>query len=168
MAETLDTIWLTQEAYDKLARELEYLKDEGRVAVSKKIAAAREEGDLSENGGYHAAREEQGQMEGRIAQLEHMLREAKVGEAPASDGKVVVGSQVTVAYDGDPDDTETFLLGSREMLGLDDSLDSQVYSPQSPIGAAVLGCAKGESVSYQAPNGRTISLTIEDVAPFTG
>ncbi|MCL1841723.1 MAG: transcription elongation factor GreA [Propionibacteriaceae bacterium] len=168
MPETNSAIWLTQEAYDKLAAELENLKTVGRPAVSRKIAVARDEGDLSENGGYHAAREEQGQMESRITQLEHMLREAKVGEAPTSEGGATTGMQVTVAYFGDESDTETFLIGSREMLGLDDSVDIQVYSPQSPLGAAVLGSHTGDEVSYQTPAGKTIELTVLDVAPFHG
>ncbi len=84
---TEQVIWLTTEARDKLAEELEHLKGEGRQEVSARIAMAREEGDLKENGGYHAAREEQGQQEARIRQLEDMLRKAKVGDAPASDGK---------------------------------------------------------------------------------
>lgn len=162
------TVWLTREAYDKLAEELEHLKSEGRPAVTAKIAAARSEGDLSENGGYHAAREEQGQMEGRILQLEAMLREAKVGEAPADPNAVGVGTLVTIAYDGDPDDTDKFLLGSREMLGLDEDINTQVFSPQSPLGKAVLGSRKGDEVSYEAPNGKTIHVTITEVAPFHG
>jgi transcription elongation factor GreA len=166
MAEQQDTIWLTQEAFDKLTDELNELKDVGRPTVSRKIAAARAEGDLSENGGYHAAREEQGQMESRILQLEQMLRDAKVGEPGSVTDTAVVGSQVEVAYDGDPDDTEVFLIGSREMLGLDDSVDTQVYSPQSPLGAAVLGAKEGDEVSYQAPSGKTINLTVVAVRPF--
>ena len=78
MSESESTVWLTQEAYDKLREELDYLKGEGRTTIANKIAEARAEGDLSENGGYHAAREEQGQAEARIRQLEQMLREAKV------------------------------------------------------------------------------------------
>jgi len=160
------TVWLTQEAYDKLAAELEHLKTEGRPAISAKIAAARAEGDLSENGGYHAAREEQGQMEGRITQLEVMLRDAQVGEAPANTDEASVGSQVTVAYGGDSGDTETFLIGAREMLGLDADIDTQVYSPQSPLGEAVLGAHPGDHLSYVAPNGRTIELDVVSVEPF--
>lgn len=161
-----DAIWLTQDAYDKLASELDQLKTEGRPAVSAKIADARSEGDLSENGGYHAAREEQGQMEARIRQLEDMLRRAQVGEA-APKGEVAPGSRVTIAFDGDLDDTDTFVLGSREMLGLDDSLDVQVYSPQSPLGAAVIGAHEGDEVSYVAPNGKTISVTVVSVDSHT-
>lgn len=157
-----DTIWLTQDAYDKLSAELDELKTEGRPAIANKIAEARSEGDLSENGGYHAAREEQGQMEARIRQLEDMLRRAQVGEAAPS-GEVAPGTKVTVAYDGDPDDTDTFVLGSREMLGLDDSLDVQVFSPQSPLGSALIGLKEGDATSYVAPNGKTINVTVVTV-----
>lgn len=163
-----ETVWLTRDAFEKLSNELDHLKTHGRPEVAARIAAAREEGDLSENGGYHAAREEQGQMEGRIAQLEQMLRTAKVGEVPDNPDEVSVGTIVTVAYFDDEDDTEVFLLGSREILGLDDDLDTHVFSPQSPLGGAVLGATKGSKVVYKAPNKRDIEVTILDVAPFKG
>ncbi len=169
MSETASqTIWLTQEAYDKLHSELEQLSGPGRAQVAAKIAAAREEGDLRENGGYHAAREEQGQQEARIRQLADMLRRAQVGEAPASADAVAPGTQVTIAFDGDETDTDTFVLGSRELLGLDASVDTNVYSPQSPLGAAILDKRKGDAVSYVAPNGRTINVTVLKVEPFHG
>jgi transcription elongation factor GreA len=158
-----EEIWLTQEAYDNLVEELDYLKGEGRIAITKKIARARDEGDLSENAGYHAAREEQGQMEARIKQLSHVLENAQVGEPSATD-VVQPGMKVTVYYDDDPDDTDTFLLGSRELLNLDDSVDIEVYSPQSPLGGAVDGHKVGESVSYKAPTGSTITVTIKSVS----
>ena len=169
MSETAThTIWLTQEAYDKLSGELEHLSGAGRAEVSQKIARAREEGDLRENGGYHAAREEQGVQEARIRQLTDMLRRAQVGESPANADEVGPGTQVTVAFDGDESDTDTFVLGSRELLGLDDSVDTNVYSPQSPLGSAILGKKTGESASYAAPNGRSIQVTIVRVEPFHG
>ncbi|GAA1370505.1 transcription elongation factor GreA [Luteococcus sanguinis] len=162
-----ETIWLTQDAFDKLTKELEYLKGDGRSEVAEKIARARDEGDLKENGGYHAAREEQGQMEARILQLEDMLRRAQVGEATATD-EAAPGTLVTVAYFGDEDDTDQFLLGSREVMGLDDSVDIQVFSPQSPLGSAVVGRKIGEATSFEAPNGKTIEVTVVAVEPFQG
>ncbi|MGD7706467.1 transcription elongation factor GreA [Microlunatus sp. Y2014] len=170
MAEhTQETIWLTRDAHAKLQAELAHLTGEGRTEVANRIAAARDEGDLKENGGYHAAREEQGQQEARIRQLQDMLRRAEVGEAPDDPNTVSPGTEVTIAFAGDLDDTETFLLGSREVLGLDDAvIDLQVYSPQSPLGAAILGRSKGDTVSYQAPNGKDISVTIVSLKPFTG
>lgn len=163
MAENVtDTVFLTQAAYDKLAAELEALKH-NREAISKKIAQARDEGDLSENAGYHAAREEQGQQEAKITVIEHTLRVAQVGEGPADTETVGVGTVVTVAWDGD-DDTESFFLGSRENAQLDDSLaDVEVYSPQSPLGQAVLGARAGDTVSYEAPSGATLSVTVQKI-----
>ena len=161
------TVWLTQEAYDKLQHELDQLTGPGRAEVTAKIAAAREEGDLRENGGYHAARDEQGQQEARIRQLTDMLRRAQVGEAPAGADEVVPGSKVTIAFDGDESDTDTFVLGSRELLGLD-SEAANVYSPQSPLGAAILGLHPGDEASYAAPNGRSINVTVIKVEPFGG
>jgi transcription elongation factor GreA len=161
------TTWLTQEAYDRLSAELAYLKTEGRQKVTAKIAQAREEGDLSENGGYHAAREEQGHQEARIRQLTAMLENAEVGELDTAAEQVVPGASVTIYYDDDPDDTDTFLLGSRELVGLDDSVDIEVFSPQSPLGSAILGHAVGDTVSYIAPTGKPIEVTILDVKPFT-
>ena len=155
-----ETVWLTRDAYDLLSAELDDLKTVGRPRVSAKIAAAREEGDLSENGGYHAAREEQGHMEGRILQLEDLLRRAQVGEAEGAHDEVGPGKLVTVAYDGDEDDTDTFLLGSREVLATDDSVEHSVYSPQSPLGSAVLGAKVGEEVRYTAPNGKELMVVI--------
>ncbi|MGA4669202.1 transcription elongation factor GreA [Propionibacteriaceae bacterium Y1923] len=166
---TDSTVWLTQEAYDKLTEELAHLEGPGREEVTNKIAQAREEGDLSENAGYHAAREEQGQMEDRIRVLKSKLAQAKVGSAPADDDEVAPGRLVTIAYFGDEDDTDTFLLGSRDLLDLDDSVkDLQVYSPQSPIGGAVVGKRVGDQTDYEAPNGKTISVTITKVEPFQG
>ena len=160
-----DTIWVTQEAYDRLKQELEHLAGEVRADITSKIAAAREEGDLKENGGYHAAREEQGKTEARIRQLEDMLRRAEVGDKAADDGVVDNGMIVTIRFKGDSD-TEQFLLGSRELLSMDSSVEIDVYSPSSPLGAAVLGKKKGDSVSYEAPNGKDITVEIVDTKPF--
>ena len=111
----------------------------GRAEIVQRIESARDEGDLRENGGYHAAKEEQGKQEARIRQLQLLLRTAKVGEAPATEGVVSPGSVVTLRYPGD-DDTMTFLLGSREA----GDVDLEVYSPQSPLGSAVAGKRVGE------------------------
>ena len=163
MTETTANItWLTQDAYDRLSAEYERLSGPARVEIAQKIEAAREEGDLKENGGYHAAKEEQGKMEARIRQLRQLLDNAKVGEAPADDGIVEPGMVVTVRYEGD-DDTLTFLLGSREDAGC--ALD--VYSPSSPLGAALLGKKVGDSAAYTLPNGSTVSVSIVDAKPYT-
>ena len=92
--------WLTQDAYDRLAKELAELEGPGRTEIAERIAAARDEGDLKENGGYHAAREEQGKMEARIADLQRLLKNAVVGEAPKDDGVVEPGMVVGVGLGG--------------------------------------------------------------------
>ncbi|HOB05774.1 MAG TPA: transcription elongation factor GreA [Propionibacteriaceae bacterium] len=165
MTDLTETIWLTQDAYDKLRAEYDHLIGAGREEVTAKIARARDEGDLSENAGYHAARDEQGQQELRIRQLKAILDQAQVGTAPDSD-VVHPGMKVTIAFDGDPDDTDTFLLGSREVVGLDDSIDLAVYSPQSPLGAAITGLKIGDEATYTAPNGRPITVTILEAEAF--
>ena len=161
------TIWLTQDAFDKLQAELDNLRGPVRSEIVARISAAREEGDLKENGGYHAAREEQGKTEARIRQLEDMLRRAEVGETPADDGVVEPGMKVTYKFAGDSDDeAETFLLGAREMEDTTDGL--RVYSPQSPLGSAIIGHQKGDTVPYEAPNGKRLEVEIVDAVPFTG
>jgi len=146
--------WLTQEAADRLAAELTTLETQGRTEVIKKIEAARAEGDLKENGGYHAARDEQGKIEARIRQLKQMLENATIGAPPASaDGIVGAGMVVSAIV---ADDEMRFLLGSREIAT--DDLD--VYSEKSPLGAAVLGAKIGDKVSYTLPNGKSISVEI--------
>jgi transcription elongation factor GreA len=161
------TIWLTQDAFDKLRAELDNLRGPVRSEIVARISAARDEGDLKENGGYHAAREEQGKTEARIRQLEDMLGRAEVGETPADNGVVAPGMKVTYKFEGDSDDeTETFLLGAREME--DTASGLKVYSPQSPLGSKIIGHSKGETVSYEAPNGKQLKVEIVDAVPFTG
>lgn len=165
MTADAETIWVTQEAYERLREELDHLRGDVRSHITAKIAQAREEGDLSENGGYHAAREEQGKNEARIRQLEDRLRRAQIGDKPADDGRVGAGMKVTIRFDGDTD-TETFLLGSRELLTLDSAVDLDVYSPTSPLGAAILGKDVGDTATYEAPNGAKISVEIVGAVPF--
>ena len=160
-----NVIWLTQEAFDKLQAELEHLRGPVRSEIIARISAAREEGDLKENGGYHAAREEQGKAEARIRQLEDMLRKAEVGETPADDGVVEPGMRVTTRFVGD-DETETFLLGAREMA--ETTEDLEVFSPQSPLGSAIIGSKKGDTVTYEAPNGKQLQVEIVDAVPYVG
>ena len=124
--------WLTQEAYDRLKAELDHLSGPGRADIAKKIEAAREEGDLRENGGYHAAKDEQGQIEARIITLQHTLANARVGGPPRTDGVVGPGMTVTIRFVQD-DEEMTFLLASREESGA----PIDVYSPKSPLGAAI-------------------------------
>ncbi|MEY4105171.1 MAG: hypothetical protein RLZZ478_534 [Actinomycetota bacterium] len=152
--------WLTQEAADRLGAELAELEGPKRAEIVKRIEAARAEGDLKENGGYHAAKEEQGKMEGRIRQLRHMLEHAIIGTPPTSESGIVgVGMKIKVDIGGDE---MRFLLGSREIA----ATDLDVYSENSPLGSAILGAKVGETVSYKAPNGREISVAILEAEPF--
>jgi transcription elongation factor GreA len=154
--------WLTQEAHDRLKEELDFLTGEGRAEVVRRIEAAREEGDLKENGGYHAAKDEQGKREARIRQLEQLLQDAQVGEPPAApDGVVAPGTIVTANVAGEQ---MRFLLGSREVAG--DGIE--VYSEKSPLGAAILGKNRGDSASYEAPNGKKFSVDVVEIEPFIG
>lgn len=154
--------WLTQDAYDRLAAELETLSTVGRVEIAKKIESAREEGDLKENSGYHAAKDEQGKMEARIRTLVLLLRNAEVGHAPESRGVVEPGTVITATIAGE----ETrFLIGSREIAG-DSDLD--VYSEQSPLGTAIIGLAVGAKTSYVTPTGKEIAVEIFLVETWTG
>jgi transcription elongation factor GreA len=157
-------IWLTQEAFDKLQAELEHLRGPVRNEVIARISAARDEGDLKENGGYHAAREEQGKVEGRIRQLEDMLRRAEVGETPKDDGVVEPGMKITTRFVGD-DETEVFLLGARE---IETPEDLEVFSPQSPLGKAIIGSRRGDTVTFDAPNGKELKVEIVDAVPYSG
>jgi transcription elongation factor GreA len=155
--------WLTQEAYDRLKNEHDYLSGPGRTELSKKIEEAREEGDLKENGGYHAAKEEQGKAEARIRQLDQLLRDAKVGEAPTKPGVAGPGMVVTVRF-GDGE-TERFLIGSRE-----DSAggDLEIYSSGSPLGRSVNGKHVGDKATFLLPRGGETSLEILEITPYSG
>lgn len=160
MSQDTDVTWLPREAYDRLSRELEELSGPGRTEIAKRIEQAREEGDLKENGGYHAAKEEQGKMEARIRQLTQLLRHAEVRDAATSDGHVASGTVVTATIAGT---RNRFLLGNREIAG-DSDLD--VYSEHSPLGAAILGAEVGETRTYTAPNGRAIEVQVVEVEPY--
>jgi transcription elongation factor GreA len=156
------TTWLTQEAYDRLTAELEDAKGPRRAEIVSRIEAAREEGDLRENGGYHAAKDEQGKLEARIRQLTQLLRDARVGEAPTSSGVAGPGMVVEVVYEGD-DEPERFLIGSRE-----DKADIPVYSANSPLGLALTGSKVGEKVTYTLPNGSSMTVELLSAEPYTG
>ncbi len=155
--------WMTQEAYDRLKSELDHLSGPGRVEIAEKIEAAREEGDLRENGGYQAAKEEQGHQEARIQQLKQILAHAKVGGAPPADGVVEPGMTVTIRFQGD-DEEVTFLLASREEAGA----PIDVYSPKSPLGSAINGKKVGEEASFALPNGNSLTVEILDAVPYSG
>ena len=149
-----DIHWLTQEAYDALQAELADREGPRRAEIVKRIELAREEGDLKENSGYHAAKDEQGKMEARIRQLEAILDDAVVVDQ-IDTGTVSAGTIVDIRYVGD-DDVERYLIGSIEERG-----DIDVISPTSPLGQALIGASLGDRVSYDSPGG---TLTVEVVA----
>lgn len=163
MTSTENSNWLTPESHQRLTAELENLKTTGRKEIAKRIEEAREEGDLKENGGYHAAKDEQGMMEARIRDLEEMLKHVEVREAPKSKGIVELGTVITANVFGDE---EKFLLANREFESGSNDLD--VYSGDSLLGAAILGLKVGDKTSYTAPNGKDIPVEIIAVDTYGG
>jgi transcription elongation factor GreA len=155
--------WLTEEAHDRLKAELDQLIA-NRPVIAAEINDRREEGDLRENGGYHAAREEQGQQEARIRQLQELLNNAKVGEAPKQSGVALPGSVVKVQYGDDKSDTETFLIATRQEGVSDGKLE--VYSPKSPLGEALIDAKVGDVKTYTIPNGNTVKVTLLSAEPY--
>jgi transcription elongation factor GreA len=164
-----DSILLTQAAFDRLKGELENLILVGRVEIAKRIQEAREEGDLKENGGYHAAKEEQGKIEARINRLEEMLANAEIGSSDASDGVIKQGLMVSCTINGSESE---FFLGSHEIFEgtefeekIEDG-DLEVYSPDSPIGKAIMGKQVGDEASYFTPIGKEIKVKLLGVQNF--
>ena len=147
---------LSQAAYDRLKEEHTNLTTAGRIDIARKIETARELGDLSENGDYHAAKEEQGKMEGRIAHLASILENAEIVDEVSGGDTVRAGSIISICYAGD-DDAEKYLIGSIE----ERIEDIEVISPTSPLGEALIGARIGETVTYEAPGG---TLEVEIVS----
>ncbi len=149
---------LSSDAHRRLSDELKDLSTRGRIEIARKIETARELGDLSENGDYHAAKEEQGKMEGRIMQLEAILLDAVIVDGPTGDGgTVATGSVVTVLYQGESE-PERLLVGSIE----EQREDVLVVSPRSPLGEALLGGVPGDQVTFEAPSG-FLKVAIVDI-----
>jgi len=140
---------LSQAAFDRLKGEYDDLTTRGRIEIARKIETARELGDLSENGDYHAAKEEQGKMEGRIMHLTSLLDEVEIVESDGDTSVVGTNNIVTIRYEGD-DETEKYLVGSIEERR--DGLT--VISPGSPLGSALLGANLGDTVEFEAPGGK--------------
>jgi transcription elongation factor GreA len=149
-----DTHHLSQAAFERLRQEHEDLTTRGRVEIARKIETARELGDLSENGDYHAAKEEQGKMEGRIRHLEALINNAEIVEGGDSE-VVAAGSVVEIQYEGD-DDSERYLIGSIE----ERNTGLEVMSPGSPLGRALIGHRVGDVVDYETPNGKVLKVEI--------
>jgi transcription elongation factor GreA len=150
-----DTVQLSQAAFDRLKAEHDDLTTRGRIEIARKIESARELGDLSENGDYHAAKEEKGKMEGRIIHLTRILRDAEIVEPGEGGDTVSAGSIVTIRYAGD-DDVERYLLGSIE----ERHNDLEVMSPGSALGKALVGQPAGATVSYETPAGKQLQVEI--------
>ncbi len=136
-------------AFERMQAEFDDLTTRGRIEVADKIERARELGDLKENGDYHAAKDEQGHMEGRIRELEYLLENGEVIDS-GPEGIVRVGMKIVVLYEGDDDHmAETYIIGHVE-----ERIDGHdIVSPGSPLGGALLGAAVGMWVGYEAPNG---------------
>jgi transcription elongation factor GreA len=153
-----DIKWLTPAAHQKLADELEHLTTAGREEATQRIAEARDHGDLRENAEYDAAKNEQGLMEARIRQIRHILENSEVHEVEDS-GEVTVGTIATV-IDDDGDEMEFFVAPAENKVP-----GMLLASPTSPLGAALLGCKPGDTVSYEAPGG-TFSYEIKAVRVY--
>lgn len=155
-----DTTWLTPEAFKKLQEELAELEGPGRIELSERIAEARSHGDIKENADYDAAKNEQGLAEARIRKLRQTMDKAEVRKA-SSDGSVEVGCVVAVK-DADGDTTEFFVAPAENKVA-----GMLLASPDSPLGAALMGAKKGDKVSYKAPGGK-FTYTVLSIAPYEG
>ncbi len=155
--------YITPETKAKLEEELNTLIAH-RPAVAAEINERREEGDLKENAGYDAAREMQDQEEARIKQISEVLANATTEREGIVEGVANVGSVVHVYYDGEVNDKETFLIGTRAAAS--ENPDLETYSEQSPLGAAILGAQEGDTREYTTPNGTVIAVTIVSAEPY--
>ena len=144
---------LTQEGKEKLEEELHYLETEKRAEIGERIKVAREFGDISENSEYDDAKNEQGMMEARIAEISRILSEATVVNTPKRSSKVNIGSVVTVDMNG------------RERVftivgGAESDVAAGKISNESPVGSALLGHKKGDTVEATGPTGKDITMEI--------
>ena len=160
----MSEVWLTQEAYEALQAELAEREGPRREEIVRLIELAREEGDLKENSGYHAAKDDQGKNEARIRQLQQLLESAQIGKPDAEQDEVAHGKVVTVRFPA-LDMEETFLLASREEAA---HASIEVYSPTSPLGEAIKGKRVGDSASYLLPNGNSMEVEITAVSDYSG
>ncbi|WP_420608611.1 GreA/GreB family elongation factor [Candidatus Poriferisodalis sp.] len=148
---------ISAETRDRLQAELIDLTGRGRIDIAAQIETARLLGDLSENGDYHAAKEEQGKMEGRIMRLKSILENCEIvvdSEDRSDDSVVAPGHVVSIRFQGD-DEVEQYLFGSIE----ERRTGIEVVSPGSPLGQALEGAQAGQTVSYEA-NGNQLSIEV--------
>lgn len=149
---------LSQKAYDRLKAEHDELTTVGRIDIARKIEAARELGDLKENGDYHAAKDFQGHMEARIRQLAGMIENCVIVES--TDGESVEpGSIVELRYEGD-DDADAYFYGSVEERGV----EHDIISPRSPLGTALAGAKVGDKVSFTSPTGANLTVEVVSIS----
>lgn len=141
-------IYLTEEGLEDLKKELEHLKQVRRPEVINALKDARALGDLSENAEYDAARNEQAEVEGKIAELEAMIEKAVVIKA-TDKSKVSIGSHVTIKYVEDNETEEYAIVGSKEA----DPFQNRI-SNESPIAKAIMGSTVGAKVLVDSPNGK--------------
>ena len=144
---------LTEEGREKLEEELHFLETEKRAEIGERIKVAREFGDISENSEYDDAKNEQGMMEARIAEIGRILSEATVVSAPKRSSKVNIGSTVVVDMNGKE---RTFTI----VGGAESDVASGKISNESPVGAALLGHKKGDEIETTGPTGRAIKLVV--------
>lgn len=145
----VETNYLTRDGYDKLKQELKYLREVKRVEIAEHIRLAKEDGDLSENAGYDAAKYEQSLVEGRILTLEAILNSAQIIEDDGGTDVVTVGNRITVQEEGYAPETY-HLVGSTEA----DPSKGRI-SNESPLGQALLGRTVGDTVQVSTPGGVT-------------
>ena len=143
-----EKIYLTREGFLEIEEELNHLKNERRPEIIKALKDARALGDLSENADYDAARDEQAKVEGRILELEKILEKATIIES-SKDGKVGLGSTVTIYYIDDEEEEEYMIVGSKEA----DPSENKV-SNESPLAKAIMGAKEGDVRSVESPNGK--------------
>lgn len=152
--------WLTPAAHEKLESELAHLTTTGREEIEARIAEARSHGDLRENAEYDTAKNDQGMMEARIRQIQHILDNAVVREAE-DNGVVGVGSIATV-IDDDGDEMDFFVAPAENKVA-----GMLLASPDSPLGAALMGATEGDTVTYEAPGG-TFSYKVTAIRVYEG
>ena len=144
---------LTQEGREKLEEELHYLETEKRAEVGERLKVAREFGDISENSEYDDAKNEQGMMEARIAEITRILSEATVVNTPKRSSKVNIGSTVTIEMNGRE---RTFTI----VGGAESDVAAGKISNESPVGAALLGHKKGDEITTTGPTGKEIVMSV--------
>ena len=158
------TATLTIDAYRRLKGELEDLKAEGRDHIAERLKHARELGDIRENAEYDAAKNEQGLMEARIRNIQAMLRDPEIVEAPASADEVGPGMIVTVKPLDLEDEDETYLLAEHAE---EKAPGARTVTTSSPFGSALMGASEGDEVSYEAPGG-TFRYRVVSFEPISG